>query len=190
VDLYQRIAAISAIAERRGGSISADVREPARRRQIVACEEIIALALPPSLRSFLEQHDGLTIRVYSGQDESERFEQFSLEVRRTADIAAHTQQFRDFHAELGGYPPQPAAYASQYIDAVDLGNPDRRLLIDTADRVGAMECPLIEISLIGWPTEQPEVVAESFGDFIDRALEFMSRTEGGFSYWEDPFTDW
>jgi hypothetical protein len=194
VDLDQRISAIAAIAKRRGGSLVADVRKPAPRWDIVACEEAIALELPPSLKAFLEMHDGIVLRVYSGRDgrgESDWFEQFSLEVRSTADIAAQTQQFRDYHAQLGGYPPQPGvAYAAHYIDAANLGNPDRRLLLDAAARSTATECPLIEINVIGWPIEPGELVAGSFDEFIDHALEFMTKTEGGFSFWEEPFTDW
>jgi hypothetical protein len=43
---------------------------------------------------------------------------------------------------------------------------------------------------MSWPVDPGNVVAASFSEFIDRALEFMITTEGGFAYWAEPSTDW
>jgi hypothetical protein len=188
VDIRQRIAAIDAIAKRRGGSMKADVREPADPADIAACEENIALELPPSLKAFLAKHDGMSIRVHSGSA-SEFLDEFSIEVRSAADIAAHTLEFRDFQAQLDD-PPRDVPFAMHYINAVDLGNPDLWWLLDAADKSAAMEYPLYEVSTMSWPVDPGNVVAASFSEFIDRALEFMITTEGGFAYWAEPSTDW
>lgn len=189
--IERQVAAIGEIARKRGGWINVRVRARAQESAISACEESVSLAFPPLLKSFLRKHDGLIIRVYSAKFEGQWFEEAYFEIRGVTDIAVHTRQFREYRAAIQAVAPEslPQDLGSEYIDALDFADPDRRYLI--AEQGHAVtEPPVVEINLYTWPVETADVIAASFAEFVERAFSFMLETEGGFTFWHPPTTDW
>jgi len=83
--------------------------------------------------------------------------------------------------------------ARKYLHFSAQGEPDWRTLLDfTGQDDATKECPAICISVWDeeWMLQPQSAIAASFGEYLDKSIRFMIRTEGGFEYYDPPYKEW
>jgi len=209
-DLREAIASIRHVAERNGGEIRAESREPATGAEVRACEEHFGYPLPPSQREFLSSHNGVLIRAFGrhGRTNDRRFPYpaYRLDLFGTAEILARARDLEETFAmyctdDLEYLTPQRAR---SFVGCAAMYEGDPRIVL-ASDRLtadgefavigvnaastdwvaeGTEDEPRVRAFMEshGYPFEPAHVLASSFGEFVERSLRAMIEHERGFDY--------
>jgi hypothetical protein len=211
-DLPDAVASITRIAQKHGGELRAELREPATGAEITACEEVFGFPLPPSQREFLTTHNGALLRALGRRgrmdDHPTPIPAYRLDLFGTPEILWHARDLQDrFELYYTGEEPWLATWrAKMFVACAALYDGDPRVLL-AADRPtedGEFAVIGVSVATTNWVAEKTEyeaaeralmesqgylfepaqVLASSFGEFVERSLQAMIEHERGFDYME------
>jgi hypothetical protein len=172
--ILQKFKAVERAVESRGKRCEIDLNPPATSFDLSCCEEAIGVAFPPSLRKFLNCHNGATLTIWA----ENIYPEDTLHVYDTTHISINTKRFLDLVND-GGI----AANGRFIAFAVTASDSDRFLLYPHRAK-GLEEYPVIfgdHGEPKAWEHVMP-VIAKSFEEWLDRSL---AAAEQGlrFDYW-------
>jgi hypothetical protein len=158
---------------------------------IAACENVLGVAVAPSLAAFLKEWNGMTILYYNKSNQAvndpERWDA-KFEILSVTFIVEATLAVRDLFEVAAESPislPTTRERGRQVLALSDEANIVTYLALERVDESG--ECPVMVLDKLyydDWLDDPGSPVAANVDDHVRRSLETMIRTGETFVYWK------